>query len=575
MAVAHDAATESHTSTTGHSGSASFTWDHTGGGSARSALVFVCAISATNPITSVTYGGTTMTAVPYTAIDSDTEPGAVKAYFLDNCGTGTKAVVVNRSDSTPWTTVMYAVCATQTAARATEVYNPGIITYGGSSSNTGASTSGTGTATLTVASPTDASPGSNSVRYAIRYVGAASPGDVYDGGSTLLNSIDFTSYGIAFVRETTAGQGARSLGFSTATDDTAAIFLAVRELAVTNAAAVLASATGTVPGGTSSPSPAAALASATAAASNATVTTSSSGTYADAVLASATGSGLGATANAQPAASIGSATGTANAVVANVKPSAGVASATGTASQPTLTLLSNANAGVAAATGAAPGATANVKPSAGAGTGTGAAPGATANARAAAGVGSATGTAPGAAEVVAPSPAAAASTGTASNATVTTAGGTNAAAGVASATASAGTSVVTIGAAAGTAAGTGTAPAPTVDIAPMAGSVTGTGTAYNATVTTSTFSAAGAGPDGFASIVRPEVGTVRLGWPVYSLGATHPSQFWPLLTLNSLGAPYEEAEGNFLMLSGAVEHDVPDGAVAFDGPTGSATSPRP
>ena len=82
MAVAHDAVSESHTGTTGVASVASFTWDHVPTGAPRSALVFTLAIGA-NPVTSVTYGGVSMTAVPYTAYDSDTEPGFVQAWFLE------------------------------------------------------------------------------------------------------------------------------------------------------------------------------------------------------------------------------------------------------------------------------------------------------------------------------------------------------------------------------------------------------------------------------------------------------------------------------------------------------------
>ena len=238
MAVGFDVATESHAGTTGHSGSANFSWSHTGGGSARGALVFVFGVvtNATPPVTSVTYGGTTMTAIPYTAKDTDTEPGQCTAYYLDNCGTGTKTVQVNRSDSTPWTHVLYAVCYTVTAATATEVYLPGVKTYGGSSSNTGASTSGTGTGTLAETTVDDGSPGTNSLRFMGRYQGTSNvtaAGANSTAPASAAASIDFGLYVIDTFYETTAGQGARNVGGATITDDVAAIALAVRELAVT------------------------------------------------------------------------------------------------------------------------------------------------------------------------------------------------------------------------------------------------------------------------------------------------------------------------------------------------------
>lgn len=68
----------------------------------------------------------------------------------------------------------------------------------------------------------------SSLRYATRYTGAASPG-LAGTDSTLLQSIDFTAFGVAFVRETTAGLGARNIGFDAASDDLAAILLGIRE----------------------------------------------------------------------------------------------------------------------------------------------------------------------------------------------------------------------------------------------------------------------------------------------------------------------------------------------------------
>jgi hypothetical protein len=231
MAVAYDTSTESHTGTTGGSGAASFTWDHTGGASARGALVFVFGVvtNALPPVTSVTYGGTTMTAIAYNAKDSDTEPGSVIAYYLDNCGTGTKAVVVNRSDATPWTHVLYAVCYTVTASGPTEVYLPGVMTHGGSTSNTAASSLGSGTGTVALKSVTDGSPGTNSLRFMGRYQGTS---NVTGAGSGSLAgpSIDFGLYVIDTFYESAAGQGERNVGGATITDDVAAIALAVREI---------------------------------------------------------------------------------------------------------------------------------------------------------------------------------------------------------------------------------------------------------------------------------------------------------------------------------------------------------
>lgn len=226
MAVGFDVASESHTGTTGNASTASFTWNHGGGVSARGALVFVFAISATNPVTGVTYGGVAMNAVPYTGTDTDTEPGTVKAYYLDGVEPGTQAVVVSRTNNA---TVMYAVCYTVTATRFTEVYNAGVRTAGGSTIQTAASASNTGTGSPVAVTVDDGSPGTNSLRFMGQYYGGSSV-TAAATGSTAGPSIDFGLYVIQTYRETTAGQGARSVGTSSTTaDDRAFVAVAVRE----------------------------------------------------------------------------------------------------------------------------------------------------------------------------------------------------------------------------------------------------------------------------------------------------------------------------------------------------------
>ena len=228
MAVGFDVASESHTGTTGNASAASFTWNHAGGGSARGALVFVFGVvtNALPPVTSVTYGSTTMTEIPYSAIDTDTEPGSVKAFYLDNVATGTQAVVVNRTNNTH---IMYAVCYTVTAAGATEVYLAGVQTKAGSTATaTGASSTGTGTGTLALLAVDDGSPGTNSLRFMGRYQGTSSV-TAAGSGSLAGPSIDFGLYVIDTFYESAAGQGARNVGGATITDDVAAIALAVRE----------------------------------------------------------------------------------------------------------------------------------------------------------------------------------------------------------------------------------------------------------------------------------------------------------------------------------------------------------
>ena len=226
MAVAFDAASESHTGTTGSTSAASFTWNHVPAGSPRGALVFVFSIGALTD-TSVTYGGVSMTAVPYTAADTDTELGSVRAYYLDNCGTGTKAVVVNRTNNA---IAMYAVCFTVTATFTSEVYAAGVQTKSGSTATaTGASSTGTGTGTLALLSVDDGSPGTSSLRFMGRYQGTSNV-TAAGSGSTAGPSIDFGLFVIDTFYESAAGQGARNVGGATITDDVAAIALAVREI---------------------------------------------------------------------------------------------------------------------------------------------------------------------------------------------------------------------------------------------------------------------------------------------------------------------------------------------------------
>ena len=103
------------------------------GTGARAGIVFVCVHnSATDIITGVTWNGTAM-SVLYSAIDTDTEPGVVKAYFLDNVTNG--VITVSRTNNTV-VTVGYAASISATAA---EVYQT--ITRVSSTQNTNASTS--------------------------------------------------------------------------------------------------------------------------------------------------------------------------------------------------------------------------------------------------------------------------------------------------------------------------------------------------------------------------------------------------------------------------------------------------
>lgn len=231
MAVAHESATESHTGTSGSTSEASFDISVPFTSSTRGLLVFSFVNANADNATSVKIDPTgSNTDVPAVsggrAVDTAGEPGDCKAWFLGSgLPTSTKTVRINRTNNT---NVMYAVAITVTADMDTAVYTPGIQTQ---------STDGT----LSEVSVDDGTSGTNSLRYAAINSGLAnivdnpaSPGTnnlSRGSNSTWLQSIDFSARVIGVVRETTAGQGARSVGFSASTsDDRAAVYLAVREL---------------------------------------------------------------------------------------------------------------------------------------------------------------------------------------------------------------------------------------------------------------------------------------------------------------------------------------------------------
>ncbi len=213
MAVAHSAASESHTGTTGSTNQAAFSWTHTQTGTPQGVLVFVHTISASDFITSVTYGGTALTRVAgAVAIDATVEPGRTDMFFLGSgLASGNQTITVNRTNNA---TIMYASAATVTAGA--DVNVTGIQVEEDNQS-------------LAPVAIDDGSSGIDSLRYAATYYGANSPAPA-GTGSTLLTSIDLGSFGNSMVRETTAGQGARNVGFSAASDDVAAVYVAVREV---------------------------------------------------------------------------------------------------------------------------------------------------------------------------------------------------------------------------------------------------------------------------------------------------------------------------------------------------------
>lgn len=217
-AVAHDAASESHTGATGSTNQSSFSWSHTPAGTPRGVLVFIHTVSSTKRVTSVTYGGVSMTEIiGGAAVDTNGEPGRIDTFFLGtSIPTGTQTIVVSRTNNAD---EMYASASTQTASVNTEIYTTGIVLLQESG-------------TYSVQSVTDGSTGVNSLRYASGYYGGNNTLSA-GTGSTVLNSIDYGSQTSTTVRETTAGQGARNVGFTASSDDRAAVHLAVREIPAT------------------------------------------------------------------------------------------------------------------------------------------------------------------------------------------------------------------------------------------------------------------------------------------------------------------------------------------------------
>jgi len=219
MAVAHGSATESHTGTTGSASQASFDISVPFTASTKGLLVFTFVNANANDALSVKIDPLgTNTDVPAVAggraVDIAGEPGDCKAWFLGSgLPTTTKTVRINRNNNA---NVMYAVA---------------ILVTAGGDTNAIASLIFEGDSTLAEQFANDFSPGTNSVRYAGVNSGLAAV-PAAGANSTALQSIDFGARVIGTVRETTAGQGSRLVGFSDATsDDVAAVYLAVTELA--------------------------------------------------------------------------------------------------------------------------------------------------------------------------------------------------------------------------------------------------------------------------------------------------------------------------------------------------------
>lgn len=236
MAVAFDASSVSGSSVS----QASYSWTHTPTGTPRGVLVYTFVTGSTSDnATAVTYGGVSMTAVSGVNGRATTTgaglTGDCKAWFLgSSIPTGAQTVSVTRTNNTD---TMYGMAFTVTAGANTETNDPQKDELA------------TGNITLSEKSVTDgqSSGTNNSVRFAGINVSALSvdttsggpttaPADVVAPGAscTHLQSVDLGATCIMGVRETTAGIGARNVGFyysvfSKTTENVAAVYLAVRE----------------------------------------------------------------------------------------------------------------------------------------------------------------------------------------------------------------------------------------------------------------------------------------------------------------------------------------------------------
>lgn len=218
MAVGHESATESHTGTTGSTNESFFDISVPFTANTKGLLVFTMCQSTSDFATSVKIDPAgANTDVPAVtggrAVDTATEPGDCKAWFLGSgLPTTTATVRVNRTNNA---VIMYAVAITVTADNDTGYAGVVLLQEDQAPAEQNVD---------------DGSPGTNSVRYAAINYGGTNPATA-GANSTALQSIDFGSRTMATVQETTAGQGSRPVGFSDGSDDTAAVHLAVYEIA--------------------------------------------------------------------------------------------------------------------------------------------------------------------------------------------------------------------------------------------------------------------------------------------------------------------------------------------------------
>ncbi len=218
-AVGHDTTSEFPSAATTGCTVSPCSYTHTPSGTPRGVLIFVYTLLQTaDVVTGVTYGGVSVTAVSGgSATDTATEPGRVTAYFLgSSVPTGAQTVSVTKSSAA---VSIYINTITITSSVPYNLETTGVVLQ----QENGA---------IAQSTVDDGSPGTNSMRFAGCYSGATSISA--GASSTLLQSMAISTTAFAAsVRETTAGQGARSTGCTAGNDDRAVVALAVREVSTT------------------------------------------------------------------------------------------------------------------------------------------------------------------------------------------------------------------------------------------------------------------------------------------------------------------------------------------------------
>lgn len=222
VAPTPDAESESHTGTTGSASETSFSWSHAIAAEADGLLVFTFvnanADNATGVVVDPTGVNKSLSAINGgRAVDTAGEPGDCKAWFINaQEGMPRGSTFTIRVDRTNNANVMYAVAFSVLGDP-----NEGGVSIVGSpvllQENQALAEQAIDTGAI----------------LALRYAGvnsglAAPPGA--GASSTAGPSIDFGARGVASARETTGGAGSRSVGFSAAADDVAAVHVAVGNL---------------------------------------------------------------------------------------------------------------------------------------------------------------------------------------------------------------------------------------------------------------------------------------------------------------------------------------------------------